>query len=108
MEVTRVYQVVEFTPKACFKDFQGEITDARRTGDIDCSKSIIADTMKLIGNSAYGSLIMDKEKHSSVKYVKGERRACMKANEPEYKKMSELEYGVYEIESVKTCLLVGV
>ena len=32
-------------------------------------KAIIADTMKLLGNSVYGSLIMNKEKHQEVSFV---------------------------------------
>ena len=46
--VTRIYQVVEYTPKACFKPFGEAVSDARRAGDVDPSKAIIADTMKLV------------------------------------------------------------
>ena len=49
MKVTKVHQVVEFTPKECFKSFQNDVSEARRAGDVDKSKAIIADTMKLIG-----------------------------------------------------------
>lgn len=49
LQVTRVYQCVEFTGKACFKDFQDCVSEARRQGDAHPSKAIIADTMKLIG-----------------------------------------------------------
>ena len=101
LQVTRIYQVVEFTPNACFKDFKQEVSEARREGDADESKNIIADTMKLIGNSAYGSLIMDKEKHTAIKYIKGERKALLKANEPTFKKVCELDDDVFEIESEK-------
>ena len=99
--VTDVYQVIEFTPKACFKPFEKQVTTARRIGDEDSSKQIIADTMKLIGNSAYGSLIMDKEKHQNVKYVRSKRDACIAINQPVFRKVSELDDDVYEIESVK-------
>ena len=102
MKVSHVYQVVEFTPKPCFKSFQKEVTAARREGDFDSSKAIIADTMKLIGNSAYGSLIMDKEKHQKVTYVQGKRNACLAANDPVYLKMCGLDDDLYEIESAKT------
>ena len=101
MKVTKIYQVVEFTPKRCFKDFQDEVSEARREGDKDKSKSIIADTMKLIGNSGYGSLIMDKEKHTNVRYCTGKRKACLAANKPEYRKMTELDNELFEVESVK-------
>ena len=101
MKVTRIYQVVEFTPQQCFKDFQDEVSTARRFGDSDPSKSIIADTMKLIGNSAYGSLIMDKERHQDIKYVKGERKASMLVNDKSFKKLTILDNDLYEIECAK-------
>lgn len=33
--ISRVYQVVEFTPNPCFADFTEEVSDARRRGDSD-------------------------------------------------------------------------
>lgn len=48
--ISRVYQVVEFTPNPCFADFTEEVSDARRRGDSDPRFEIFADTMKLIGN----------------------------------------------------------
>lgn len=101
LEVTKVYQVVEYTPCRVFKGFADMVTKARREGDEHPNKAIIADTMKLLGNSAYGSQILDKEKHMDVKYVVGERKARMKVNEPQFRKLSELEKDTYEIESAK-------
>ena len=48
LEVTKVHQVIEFTPEPCFKPFGDAVSDARRAGDADPSKAIIADTMKLV------------------------------------------------------------
>ena len=101
LDVTEVYQFIEFKPKACFKSFEEKVTEARREGDQDSSKLIIADTMKLIGNSAYGSMIMDKEKFHSVKYVNERSEACSAVNQPNFKKLTELDYELFEIESVK-------
>ena len=53
LEVTRVYQVIEYTPNPCFKPFGDAVSDARRAGDADPSKVIITDTSKLTGNSGY-------------------------------------------------------
>jgi very-short-patch-repair endonuclease len=84
LEVTRVHQIIEFTPNPCFKNFTDKISDARRTGDVDPSKAIIADTMKLLGNSAYGSMIMDKTRHQTVKYINGVHKAHMAVNNPKF------------------------
>ena len=48
LEVTKVHQVIEFTLQPCFKPFGDAVSDARRAGDADPSKAIIADTMKLV------------------------------------------------------------
>ena len=37
------------------------MSDARRAGDVDTSKELIAETMKLFGNSAYGKTVTNKE-----------------------------------------------
>ncbi len=52
--VTKVYKAVEYIPKACFKPFTEQVSQARRNGDDDPDTAIIAETMKLLGNSAYG------------------------------------------------------
>ena len=48
LEVTHIYQVVEYTPIPCFKPFGEAVSNARRAGDVDPIKAIIADTMKLV------------------------------------------------------------
>ena len=50
LEVTKVHQVVKFTPDQCFKPFGDAVSDARREGDADLSKAIIANTMKLVSS----------------------------------------------------------
>lgn len=64
LEVTKVHQVVEFTPKPCCKPFGDAVSDARRVGDADLSKAIFTDTMKLIscclvaGNKGRGAICL--------------------------------------------------
>lgn len=48
LEVTLIYQVIEYTPMPCFKPFGEAVSDARRAGDVDPNKAIIADTTKLV------------------------------------------------------------
>ena len=78
--------MVEFNAQACFKSFVNDVTDARRAGDARPEMEIIGNTMKLIGNSGYGSLIMDKTKHRDIKYVNGERKMCLSVNQDEFRK----------------------
>ena len=46
-----------------------QVAQARLDGDRDKDKALIAETMKLIGNSSYGKLITNKEKHHDIIYV---------------------------------------
>ena len=66
--VDRVYQVVDYEPNPCFQRFGESVSAARRNGDVDPDKSIIGDTMKLLGNSAYGKTVTNVDRHHDVKY----------------------------------------
>jgi len=46
--VTRVHQVVEFTPEPCCKPFGDAVFDARRAGDTDPRKAIIAFRIRIL------------------------------------------------------------
>ena len=66
--VDRVYQIVEYERKPCFRRFGESVSAARRAGDADPDKAIIADTMKLLGNSAYGKTVTNVDRHRDVTY----------------------------------------
>ena len=59
LEVTDVDMVLEFKPNACFQNFGNFVSNARRQGDQDPDKAILADSAKLLGNSV-SSLISFK------------------------------------------------
>ena len=103
-KVSRVYQAVEYKPVRCFKGFEKEVSAARRAGDLDPDKSIMADTMKLLGNSAYGYMILDKTRHRRVLYVKGASKAKLKVNEPSFVSLTELGTDRFEIQMKKKTL----
>lgn len=102
LKVTRIYQVVEFNAQACFKKFVNDVTEARRMGDGRPEFEIIGNTMKLIGNSGYGSLIMDKTKHRDITYVQGEHQTCLAINQDEFRNATCLGGDFYELEMAKT------
>ena len=66
--VDRVYQIIEYEPNPCFRRFGESVSTARRAGDEDPDKAIIADTMKLLGNSGYGKTVTNVHRHRDVKY----------------------------------------
>ena len=58
--VTKRYQFLCYKKAQPFKDFLDFVTENRRRGDVDKSLSVIAETSKLIGNSAYGIQLINK------------------------------------------------
>ena len=66
--VDRVYQVVSYEPNPCFQRFGESVSAARRAGDADTDRAIIGDTMKLLGNSAYGKTVTNVDRHRKVTY----------------------------------------
>ena len=64
--VTCIYTVIEYIPNAAFNSFMTQVAQARLDGDRDKDKALITETMKLIGNSSYGKLITNKEKHHDI------------------------------------------
>jgi len=102
MKVTKIYQVIEYnTPSYCFQEFMEQISSARRLGDSQKNTSF-ADTMKLIGNSAFGSMIMNKAKHKNIYYVKGIEEASKAVNDELFEKLSEIGADYYEVERFKS------
>ena len=68
-QVSKIYQVIEFQPKPSLTSFIDNVTHHRIQGELEADKAIIGDTFKLISNSSYGSFLMNKAKHSNVRYL---------------------------------------
>lgn len=67
--ISKIYQIVQFKPLICFQKFCKSVSNARRMRDACPTKALLADTAKLIGNSVYGKMITNKEKHREVSYT---------------------------------------
>ena len=94
--VTKVYQTFQYQPRKCYEVFGNSVSDARREGDVDSSKALLADTSKLVGNSFYGKTITNKEKHRNVSYVEGVSAASAKIRNTKFVSMEELCDDFYE------------
>ena len=103
--VDRVYQVVSYSPKPCFQNFGDSVSAARRAGDADPDKSIIADTMKLLGNSAYGKTVTNVDRHHDVKYCTevGTSLSLLVGNK-RFRQLDVVAEDAYEVTSSKACL----
>lgn len=101
--VTRIYTVVESASMDCFSEFTKNISETRRRGDCDKSLTVISDTAKVEGNSAYGSLLLNKDKFVNIKFIEGVENASKKVNDRLFVKLTELdsESNYYEIQMAK-------
>ena len=98
--VDRVYQVVDYEPNPCFQRFGESVSAARRNGDVDPDKSIIADTMKLLGNSAYGKTVTNVDRHCDVKYFTEGGTSTLISNK-RFRQLDVVTDDAYEVTSSK-------
>ena len=50
--ITAVYRTIDYQATKALKWFVDEVMEARRTGDVDKSKALLADIFKLLGNGS--------------------------------------------------------
>ena len=98
--VDHVYQVVEYEPKPCFRNFGESVSTARRNGDVDPEKAIIGDTMKLLGNSAYGKTVTNVDRHRKVTYCTEVGTSLLVGNK-RFRQLDVVTDDAYEITSSK-------
>ena len=98
--IKRVYRTIDYKPKKIFEWFVKEVTKARRTGDVDKSKALLADIFKLLGNSGYGKLIEALERQTNVIYTKDEKVVDRALRSAYFEDLDEIGQA-YELESRK-------
>ncbi|KAL9952822.1 hypothetical protein ACROYT_G040133 [Oculina patagonica] len=88
------------------KLFVEQVTEARRTGDVDKSKALLADVFKLLGNSAYGKLIEALERQTNVIYTKDEKVVDRALRSAYFSDLDEIGQA-YELESRKPRITIS-
>ena len=94
--ITNIYIVVEYVPNPAFNTFMTQVAQVGLDGDHDKDKALIAETMKLIGNSSYGKLITNKEKHHDIVYI-DETEIEAEIMDNHFYDMTELPNSYYEV-----------
>ena len=97
--ISKIYQIVEYKPKTCFREFGKKVTSARRKGDENADSSILACTMKLLGNSAYGKTIECVSSHQDVKYVTDSSKLV---NNSRFRKQVPVDKDIMEVTLAKS------
>ena len=98
--VNRIHQIIEYIPHTCFEKAAERVSEARRAGDADPDKSIIAEMDKLKGNSYYGKTATRKEDHTTVKIMSESQdgrnldKALQKNN---FHSLSQIDEDTYEV-----------
>ena len=106
--VTKMYEVIEFSPLSCFKNFVEKCTDARRQSDRDSSLALLGDTFKILLNAAYGSSLLNKENFSDTSYMRGHASLKIQVNKPEFQKATLLTDEIYELQKGKRRLTLDI
>jgi len=106
LRVTNIYQLVQYDPKPCFQNFVSQVTEARRSADIDPNKAIIGSAFKLLGNSAYGRSLMRKDRHLDTS-ICTETEAQEAINDPRFHHMIPIDDTHFEVFKNKKSILMN-
>ena len=68
LEVTEIFQAIEFKPKKGFIELGKEVTFHRSNADSNPNLAMKGELFKLLGNSYYGKTITDVEKHTNLSF----------------------------------------
>ena len=101
LKCTKIYRFVQFTSKNASNNFFQSVVDAERVGNEKPESSVVAETMKLLGNSSYGYQIMDRSGHTETKYLNDEK-THKAINGKLFKRLNRVSKELYEVELVKS------
>ena len=101
LQVTKIHKYISYTSGRPFKWFPEEVSDARRAADQDKNKKQLGDTAKLKGNSFYGKMIENLEKHMNTKFTTNEKLIDEIFRSPYFDDLEEISNGVFEVRQRK-------
>ena len=73
LQCTKIYRFVQKSPRKGFNNFVQSVADAIREEDESPLSGVVAETMKLLGNSSYGYQIMERSRHKITKYLNAKK-----------------------------------
>ena len=101
LQVTKIHRYISYTSSRPFAWFPEEVSSARRAADNDKNKKQLGDTAKLKGNSFYGKMIENLEKHISTKFTTDEKLIDKIFRSPFFEDLEEISNGVFEVRQRK-------
>ena len=103
--ITNVYRTIDYQPTKIFTWFVEQVTEARRTGDKEKGKALLAEVFKLLGNSGYGKLIEALERQTNIIYTKDEKVVDRALRSAYFSDLVEIGLA-YELESRKPWITI--
>ena len=101
LQVTKIHRYISYTSGRPFKWFPEEVSSARRAADRDKNKKQLGDTAKLKGNSFYGKMIENLEKHMNTKFTTNEKLIDEIFRSPFFEDLEEISNGAFEVRQRK-------
>ena len=101
LQVTKIHRYISYTSGTPFAWFPEEVSSARRAADNDKNKKQLGDTAKLKGNSFYGKMIENLEKHMNTKFTTDEKLIDKIFRSPFFEDLEEINEGVFEVRQRK-------
>ena len=101
LQVTKIHRYISYTSGRPFKWFPEEVSSARRAADQDKNKKQLGDTAKLKGNSFYGKMIENLEKHMNTKFTTNEKLIDKIFRSPFFEDLEEISNGAFEVRQRK-------
>ena len=101
LQVTKIHRYISYTSSRPFAWFPEEVSFARRDADNDKNKKQLGDTAKLKGNSFYGKMIENLEKHMTTKFTRDEKLIDKIFRSPFFEDLEEINEGVFEVRQRK-------
>ena len=101
LQVTKIHKYISYNSSRPFKWLPEEVSAARRAADQDKNKKQLGDTAKLKGNSFYGKMIENLEKHMNTKFTTDEELIDKIFRSPYFDDLEEISEGVFEVRQRK-------
>ena len=101
LQVTKIHRYISYTSGTPFAWFPEEVSSARRAADNDKNKKQLGDTAKLKGNSFYGKMIENLEKHMNTKFTTNEKLIDKIFRSPFFEDLEEVSEGAFEVRQRK-------
>ena len=98
LECTHIHRFVEYTALRCFNIIVRSAVNASRQSGENLFSSVV-DEMKLLVNSSYRYLFMDRSPHTVTKHLN--KKSYEAVNSKRVKSLNYLNDKLYEVEAVK-------